>query len=224
MNDERPLEDELLELIRHRFRRSLINIIDLANLELTANSTEQSDLVASLTRINAEAMQTLNIADALLSLAQWDKTPVPCEPFDLAQLVRQLTPKLQRQAADAGATLTINVPVSPLEIMGSVEHLQKMLPLLLEFALWQGKPDSLHLQIVPDATTVSLSLQSDSSVAASNTTSSEPMPLTNLLSLWAYTRMLRACGGLAYYAPPASNSWGSEIMLAPKHFNRSYIE
>ena len=149
MNDERPLEDELVELIGHRFRRSLINIIDLANLELTANSTEQSDLVASLTRINAEAMQTLSTVDTLLSLAQQDPTLVPCEPFDLAQLVRQLTPKLQRQATDAGATLTINVPVSPLEVMGGIEHLQKMLPLLLEFALWQGNPDSLWLQIVP---------------------------------------------------------------------------
>lgn len=198
MNDERPLEDELLELIRHRFRRSLINIIDLANLELTANSTEQSDLVASLTRINAEAMQTLNIADALLSLAQWDKTPVPCEPFDLSELVRQLAPELQRQAADAGATLTTNVPVSPLEIMGNVEHWQKMLPLLLEFALWQGKPDSLWLKIVPYATNVQLSLEFDMSAATPNATSSDPIPMANLLSLWAYTRTVIAFDGRIY--------------------------
>jgi len=149
VNDERPLEDELVELIGHRFRRSLINIIDLANLELTANSAEQSDLVASLTRINAEAMQTLSTVDTLLSLAQQDPTLVPCEPFDLAAFLRQLAPELQRQVADTSTALTINVPVSPLEVMGGIEHLQKMLPLLLEFALWQGNPDSLWLQIVP---------------------------------------------------------------------------
>jgi len=198
VNDERPLEDELVELIGHRFRRSLINIIDLTNLELTANSAEQSDLVASLTRIKTEAMQTLGIADALLSLAQWDKTPVPCEPFDLVELIRQLTPELQRQAADAGATLTIDVPVSPLEVMGSVEHWQKMLPLLLEFALWQGQPDSLRLQIMPDPTAAWLSIQFDTTPRA---VMRESMPLTNLLSLWAYTRALSLCNVRLHYAP-----------------------
>ena len=215
MNDERPLEDELLELIRHRFRRSLINIIDLANLELTANSTEQSDLVASLTRINAEAMQTLNIADALLSLAQWDKTPVPCEPFDLAQLVRQLTSKLQRQAADAGATVTINVPVSLLEVMGSVEHWQKMLSLLLEFALWQGQPNILRLQIVLDSSAVQLSLQFDTIPNTLNAIMREPMPLTNLLSLWAHVRAIRACGRDVYCTPRTDTKWKLTVALLP---------
>jgi len=207
VNDERPLEDELLELIGHRLRRNLINIIDLANLELTANSTEQSDLMASLTRMKGEALQTLSTVDALLSLAQGDPTPVPCEPFDLAALVRQLAPELQRQVADAGTTLTIDVPVSSLKVMGSVEHLQKMLPLLLEFALWQGKPDSLHLKIAPDATTISLSLQSDSPIGTSNATSSESMPLANLLSLWAQVRGMNACGGALCYGRSAFNFW-----------------
>ena len=213
MNDERPLEDELVELIGHRFRRSLINIVDLANLELTANSAEQSDLVASLTRIKTEAMQTLGIADALLSLAQRDKTPVPCEPFDLAELVRQLAPELQRQVADADATLTIDIPASALEVMGSVEHWQKMLPLLLEFALCQGKPDSLWLKIVSDATAVRLSLELDIPPATINATANKSMPLTNLLSLWAYTRTVSVCNVRLHYAPVVETSWRLTFVL-----------
>jgi len=207
VNDERPLEDELVELIGHRFRRSLINIIDLANLELTANSAEQSDLMESLTRIKAEALQALSVVEAVLSLAQWDKTPVPCEPFDLVALVRQLTPELQQQAADAGATLIVDEPVSPLEILGSVEHLQNMLPLLLEFALWQGKPDCLRLQIVPNATAIRLLLEFDVPTITPNTTSSEPMSLANLLSLWTHVQAMHACDGQLYYVIAYTKSY-----------------
>jgi len=205
VNDERPLEDELLELIGHRFRRNLIHIADLANLELASSPAERSDSTASMVRIKAEALQALSVIDAVLSLAQQDKTPVLCAPFDLAVLVRQLTPGLQQLAIDAGATLMVDAPVSPLEVLGSVKHLQNMLPLLLEFALWQSKPDCLHLQIVPNATVIRLSLKSDVPTVTPNTTSSEPMPLANLLSLWAYVRGLDSCGGASCYVPVVSN-------------------
>ena len=213
MSEERPLEDELLELIGHRFRRNLIHIADLANLELTSNPAERSDSTVSMARIKAEALQALSVVEAVLSLAQQDPTLVPCEPFDLAALVRQLTPELQRQAVDAGATLIIDAPVSSLRVLGSVEHLQKIIPLLLEFVLWQGKPDTLRLQIAPDATTISLSLQSDSPVATSNATSSESMPLANLLSLWAYTRTVSVCNVRLHYAPVVETGWRLTLVL-----------
>ena len=196
MNDERPLEDELLELIGHRFRRSLINIVDLANLELTINSADKSDLVASLTRIKAESMQTLSIADALLSLAQRDKTPVPCEPFDLVALVQQLAPDLQRQAADTGMTLTIDAPKLPIEVVGSAETVRAMLPLLLEFALSQIKLDALQLQIIRDPTAAYLSLQTTGHTVSQSYT----LRLSTLLDLLVYIRLANSCRCILYYA------------------------
>ncbi len=213
MSEERRLEDELLELIGHRFRRGLVNIADLAALDLTAPTIKMTEVLADMRRIKAEALQTLGITDALLSVASSNTVSTPCTPFDLATALRRITPELQWKAATGNFALVVDDLAVSVDIFSAATDVEKTLDLMLEIALRFGEPNTLRLQQKLDERMVIVLLGFTTPVPISRSSMVETLPLTNLLSLWACLRAAITCGGRLGYASVAPNDWELSIVL-----------
>ncbi len=122
------LEEEIVGLLGHAFRRNLINITDLANIVLAesgARLTQENQ--TEIQKMKSNAIQSLELIDSILALTQIGGIEGQSAPFNLSTLLERVLPIIRQRATSNSTTLIIDLKVQEAEFRGNTDLLAEAL-------------------------------------------------------------------------------------------------
>ncbi len=132
--------DQALGFISHDLRAPQASILTL--IELQRTQPERLPLDAVLARIEAQARQTLTLADGFLDLYQARAADLKLTPLDLVGLLQQLADELWAQATARQLRLVLDLAVDEAWVMAEPQLLRRAISNLLDNAIKHGPPGS----------------------------------------------------------------------------------
>ncbi len=112
------LENDILSVIGHKFRRNLVHMTDSMNLILAESGNALEEVHRSdLQQMKNDAARLLYLVDDILELARLDVLPSEQGAFRMSALLDQALPQMAQTASDARRLLLIHTlpddPVLP---------------------------------------------------------------------------------------------------------------
>jgi len=195
------LENDVLGLLGHAFRRSLINTAELANTILAETG---SNLKAShqddLAQIKVESATMLDMVDELLALAWRAGIPIEQARIDLKAVLQRLHSVFQQQAAATGKSLTTHVEDTDGILIGDAVALEKSLRDAMQMVCESTHQNAIHftLRSVGGMASISILNRSGEQQWAETTIKTafkESINVALLMEILTWNRAARAFGG-----------------------------
>ena len=186
-------KEQFLALLAHELRNPLAPIVNAVRVLQTAagRDPQMAPMIATIRR---QAQQLARIVDDLLDVSrvQLGKIHLTEEPVDVARLAVVCVDTLKTSGKSHGRTVTVDVPLEPLVVIGDAVRLEQVIWNLLDNALKYSPPASpLEVGVVREDDTAVLRVR-DYGIGIA------PEMLTSIFELFtqADTDLHRAHGGL----------------------------
>ena len=122
-------KDAFVSSVSHELRTPITNIVGYLELLLDGAYGETNDSQhEALGRIDSNSHRLLELIDNLLTLSSLESLDVQLSkhPVDLREVIRRSSQRVHTDASERGQQLAVEVPGSPVVVLGDEEHLERM--------------------------------------------------------------------------------------------------